>query len=284
MRLPILGVVALLALIPGIARAQCTPAQQRSITDRRYAEARAELQAQLKRAPNDDAAMDCMGRLLLEEGESGDAVDWLEKAVKIDGKSAQHHLGLGSALRAETMKAGPLKMPFLAGRLKKEYELAVALDPTLVDARHGLLQLYAFAPGVMGGSMAKAREQAAEILKLDPMRGHLDYGMLAERGEDFAGAEKEFLAGITVRPDNAVPYNATGSFYRRRARWADATAMYEKALKANPDARSTSIAHYGLGVVHQKNGRAEPAKAEFAAALAANPDNAEAKKALASLK
>jgi len=97
-------------------------------------------------------------------------------------------------------------------------------------------------------------------------------------------AEKEFLAGITVRPDNAVPYNATGSFYRRRERWADATAMYEKALKANPDARSTSIAHYGLGVVHQKNGRAEPAKAEFAAALAANPDNAEAKKALASLK
>jgi len=68
--------------------AQCVPAVQRLITDRKHDEARAAFGVQLKRAPGDDAAMDCMGRLMLEEGESGDAVEWLEKAVKIDGKSA----------------------------------------------------------------------------------------------------------------------------------------------------------------------------------------------------
>jgi cytochrome c-type biogenesis protein CcmH/NrfG len=53
-----------------------------------------------------------MGRLLLEQGESGDAVDWLEKAVKINGKSAQHHLWLGNALGAEGEKASTLRRPY----------------------------------------------------------------------------------------------------------------------------------------------------------------------------
>jgi len=89
------------SLVPVALHAQCVPAVQRLITDRKYDDARADLQAQLKRAPNDDAAMHCMGRVLLEQGESGDAVGWLEKAVKINGKSAQHHLWLGNALGAE---------------------------------------------------------------------------------------------------------------------------------------------------------------------------------------
>jgi hypothetical protein len=46
---------------------------------------------------------------LHEQGASSDAVDWLEKAVKINGQSAQHHQWLGTALRAEAPKANMLK-------------------------------------------------------------------------------------------------------------------------------------------------------------------------------
>ena len=272
------------ALVPVSLHAQCAPAVQRLITDRKYDAARDELLARLKRAPNDNGAMHCMGRLLLEQGESGDAVDWFEKAVKINGLSAQHHLWLGQALGTEGQKASILRRPFLVRRMKAAYEQAVALDPTLVDARRGLVMIYSLAPGAMGGSMSKAREQAAEILKLNPMRGHIAYGTIAERDKDYAGAEKEFVAGVAAMPDSAIPYNATGSFYRRRERWADAIAMYEKALAAKADVVSTSIAHYHLGEIHQQNGRKDQAKAEYQAALTANPKNEDAKKALASLK
>lgn len=272
------------SLLPVTLHAQCGPAVERLISDRKYDDARIELQAQLKRAPDDDAAMDCMGRMLLNQGESGAAVDWLGKAVKINGKSAQHYLWLGNALGAEGEKASTLRRPFLVWRLKAAYEQAVALDPTLVDARRGLVMVYSLAPGVMGGSMPKAREQAAEILKLNPMRGHMAYGMIAEREKNYTSAEKEFLAAVAAMPDSAIPYNAVGAFYRRQMRWADAIAMYEKALKANPDAVSASITHYNLGVIHQQNGRRDQANAEYQAALAANPNNQDAKKALAALK
>lgn len=272
------------SLAPATLRAQCVPAVQRLITDREYEAARTQLQAQLKRAPSDDAAMDCMGRLLLEQGESGDAVDWLEKAVKINGKSAQHQLWLGNALGADAQKASVFSRPFLASRMKSAYEQAVALDPTLVDARRGLVTLYSLAPAAMGGDMVKAREQAAEILKLNAMRGHIAYGTIAERDNNYPGAEKEFLAAIATRPDSAVAYNAMGSFYRRRERWAEATAMYQKTLTAKPSTTSASIAHYNLGLIHQQAGRIDQAKAEYQAALAANPNNGDARKALESLR
>ena len=272
------------ALVPVSLHAQCAPAVQRLITDRKYDAARDELLARLKRAPNDNGAMHCMGRLLLEQGESGDAVDWFEKAVKINGLSAQHHLWLGQALGTEGQKASILRRPFLVRRMKAAYEQAVALDPTLVDARRGLVMIYSLAPGALGGSMSKAREQAAGILKLNPMRGHIAYGTIAERDKDYAGAEKEFVAGVAAMPDSAIPYNATGSFYRRRERWADAIAMYEKALAAKSDVVSASLAHYYLGDIHQQNGRGDQARVEYQAALVANPKNEEAKKALASLR
>lgn len=273
-------------LAPITLHAQCVPAVQRLITGRKYNDARVQLEAQIKRAPNDDAAMHCMGRLLLEQDESSDAIDWFEKAVKINGRSAQHHLWLGLALRAEGGKAGMLRAAGFVGRMKTELEQALVLDPKLVEARYALLQLYAQAPAMMGGSIPKAREQAAELLKLNPIRGHIGDGFIAEQEKDYAAAEKEFLAAIAARPDSDVTYSAAGSFYRRRERWADAISMYEKQLKTMAkDATPSRIsnAHYFLGIVHERSGHRDRAKAEYQAAIAANPKNEDAKKALASL-
>lgn len=276
---------ASLAAIP--LHAQCTSSYQRLISDRKFDAVRAQLDAQIKRAPRDDVAMHCMGRLLLEQNESGDAVDWLDKAVQINGKSAQHHLWLGIALRTEGQKAGMLRAPALIGRMKTELEQALALDPTLVDARYGLLQFYAGAPAMMGGSMTKAREQAAEIAKVNPMRGHIGYGFIADQEKDFAGAEKKYLAAISAKPDSDVAYGAAGGFYRRRERWNDAVGMYEKQLKTMAkDAYPSKVSntHFFLGDAEEKTGHRDKAKSEYQTAIAANPKNEDATKALASLK
>jgi tetratricopeptide (TPR) repeat protein len=273
-------------LAPIALHAQCNAAVQRLVANRQYNDARVQLEAQIKRAPNDDAAMHCMGRLLLEQDESGDAIDWLEKAVKINGRKAQHHLWLGLALRTEGGKAGMLRAPGFMGRMKTELEQALTLDPKLVEARYALLQLYAQAPAMMGGSMPNAREQAAQMLKVNPMRGHIGYAFIADQEKDYPTAEKEYLAAIAARPDSDVTYSAAGGFYRRRERWSDAISMYEKQLKTiAKDAWPTRVsnAHYFLGLAHEKRGHRDRAKAEYQAAIAANAKNEDAKKALASL-
>jgi tetratricopeptide (TPR) repeat protein len=263
-----------------------------------------------------------MGRVYEARGESGKAVDWFEKAVKANDKSAAHHFWLGSALGDEAQKANKLRQPLLARRVKSEFERAVALDPTLVDARVGLTQFYTIAPGFMGGDMNKAREQIAEITKLNPMRGHMQSAWMAQREKDLAAEEREYIAASQAFPDSIVALNQLGSFYRRQKKWPQATATYEQILRAKPDAIGAHLslggvsalsgenlergereikqwlslapkdapmgnyyaAHYWLGMIYAAQGKKDVARSEYESAITVNPKGEEARKALAALK
>ena len=274
------------ACLPAAMQSQCDAEVQRLLNARKFAVARTQLDARLARNDKDDRLLDCRGNVELEAAKADDAVTWLEKAVALNPRSAAHHEALGLALRAVANQANMLEQMRIGPRMKAELEEAIRIDGTLVDARGALLDLFAQAPAAMGGSIDKAREHAAEILKVNAVRGHMGYGRIAEQGKDYATAEKEFLLGIAVGPDSEVAYSAAGGFYRRRERWAEAIAMYRKQLAAMPkDPLLTRVsnAHYNLGLSLQGSGRPDLAKPEFQAALAANPDNANAAKALASL-
>jgi tetratricopeptide (TPR) repeat protein len=224
-----------MTVIPITARAQCAPTVQQLLAERKVDEARSEVDALLRRSPRDDAAMDCMGRVLLEKGKPGDAAEWLEKATKINPQSAQHFLWLAKALGAEGEKASKLRQPFIIRRFKAANERALALDPSLVDARRNLVMFYAMAPGFMGGDMNKAKQHAAEIMKLNPMRGHTANGVITERSGDKVTAEKEFLAAITMAPDSVGTYQSAALFYTRQNRKREAIAMYEKIFSLEPN-------------------------------------------------
>src|SRR6185503_1595694 len=150
-----------------------SPSVATLIDQRKLDEARPQVQAMLAKDKNDANAMFLMGRIFEAEGKSGDAVDWYEKAVKRDETNARYHLGLGNALGTEAQNASKFRQPFLARRVKSEFERAVALDPKMIDAREGLVGFYSQAPGFMGGDMDKAKAQAVEIGKMDKLRGHL---------------------------------------------------------------------------------------------------------------
>jgi len=260
---------------------------QHALNARKFAVARSQLDARLARNDKDDELLDCRGHAELEAGKTEDAVKWFEKAVALNPRSAAHHEGLGLALRALANQASMFEQMRIGPRMKAELEEAVRIDGTLVDARSALLDLFAQAPAAMGGSIDKAREHAAEILKVNAVRGHMGYGRIAEQEKDYATAEKEFLLGIAARPDSEVAYSAAGGFYRRRERWGEAIAMYRKQLAAmpkDPSLTRLSNAHYSLGLSLQGSGRPDLAKPEFQAAVAANPDTANASKALASLR
>ncbi len=269
-----------------VLRSQCGADVQRFLNARKFAVVRAQLDARLSRNDKDDGSIDCRGRAELEAGKANDAVTWLEKAVALNPKSAAHHEGLGLALRAVASQSNMFAQMRIGPRMKAELEEAVQLDRTLIDARNALLDLFAQAPAAMGGSVDNAREQGAEILKVNAVRGHIAYGRIAELEKDYATAEKEYLAAIAARPDSEVAYGAAGGFYRRRERWGDAITMHQKQLAAmpkDPSLTRLSNTHYNLGLALQRSGRPDLAKPEFRAALVANPGNENATKALGSL-
>jgi tetratricopeptide (TPR) repeat protein len=305
------------------ANAQCSPAVQKLVTEQKYDEARAEAQALIAKNASDDVALHCMGRVYVEMDKAGDAAGWFEKAIKANDKVSVHHLWLGNALGDQAQHANKLKLPFLARRVKSEFEKAVELDPTSIDGRHGMIQFYAQAPGVMGGSLDKAKEQAREIEKLNAMRGHVEMAQLLEnKDKDLVGAEREYTAAMTAAPDTVFGYNNLASFYRRQKKYAEGIAVYERLLKARPDAVTTHLnigynlalsgenldrgeheiktwladppkdapavntgfAHYALGMIYERQSKKDAARAEYRSALTFNPKHTDAKKALDALK
>jgi tetratricopeptide (TPR) repeat protein len=314
--------VALIAGLAAAAGAQCNAAIQKLIEDRKYDEARTDMQAVIKKNDKDDVALHCMGRIYAAEDRAGDSQKWFERAVDADDKVAVHHLWLGNAIGTQAQTASKFKQPFMAKRIKSEFEKAVQLDPTLIDARHGLIQFYSQAPGFMGGSMDKAKEQAREIGKLNAWYGHWEMARLLERDKDLNGAEKEFTAAVSAAPDSVAPYLYLGSFHRRQKKWNEAIATYESFLKHKPDAvnvhlniaytlyqsgqdlareeketrlyldkmpadaskQNQAVAHFLLGHVAEKQGKKDVAKSEYQQAVTLNPANNEAKKALEGIK
>ena len=316
--------VATSLLLGGLksAVAECPPAIRALAVDQKYDAARAEVDRLLKANPADDAALSCMGEIYEREGKSGDAVDWYEKAVKANERDPQHHLSLAGALGTEAQKANKLRQPFLARRLKSELERAVALDPNLVDAHEGLRQYYTEAPGIVGGSIDRAKEEAEIIAKLNPLRGHLARASIGRHVGDNALAESEYKAAVAQNPDSLFVAYTLGSFYENQKRWADAAVVYERLLDQRPtellphffygrvsalsgdntergeremrywianapaDAPmlTRSAAHVRLGMILEHEGKRDGARAEYEAALSINPKNVDAKKRLDALK
>lgn len=232
--------------------------------------------------------------------------------------SADCHAWLGNALGSTAQRTNKLKLPFLAKRIKKEFDRTVELDPTNLDGRMGQLQYYMQAPGMFGGSMTKAREQAAEIEKFNTFRGALAYGQLADHEKNAKDAETAYQRAIAVAADSSAGYYGLLSVYIREKRWSEAfgvldrlqvriptdhnallgiarvsylsgeqLAKGEEAAKrwiANPprDASSNqrASAHVRLGNLYEKTTRRELARAEYETALALWPKNDDIRKQL----
>jgi tetratricopeptide (TPR) repeat protein len=315
------GASALLPMRAALAQSPNTSRAVSLFEQGDYPAARTELDAALRQNPNDADALCYTGRIALQQGRSNEAVDWLEKAIRIDDRKAEYHVWLGAALGEEAQRASKFRQPFLAKRVKTEFERAVSLDPRNVAARFGLVQFYAIAPGFMGGGMDKARQQVSELAAISPLQGHVGAAFLALRAKDNAGAEREYEGAIAAAPDSALGYLSLGALYQRLERWNDAFATYDRLLERHPDDMSAHYqigrtaalsgqnldrgeqsiklwlakpprnapratmagAHHRLGQIYEKRGRRDAARAEYEEAVRLNPNNEDAKKSLAAL-
>ena len=222
----------------------------------KYDDAKKLFAERVARDRNDAQALFYMGRIAEETNQFNEAVDWYEKALKLNDTSATYHFWLGSATGELAQRASKLKQPFLARKVKSEFEKASQLDPKMLEPRLGLVNFYVMAPGFMGGSVEKAHGQAAEIKKLHPYRGFYAEAQIASRQKNVAAegkAYEEALAAARVAaPDSLAPWYSLASYYRRNARYDESFALYDSIMKRKPDEIPV---HASYGVVASLSGR-----------------------------
>jgi len=148
------------------------------------------------------AALMGAGHTSIAKREFSVAADSFKKATELDPNSAEAFLWYGNALGQAAATASSFKQAFMAPKMKHAWERAVQLDRCNVEARESLVQFYEQAPGIMGGSMDKARAELAEIKAIDPYRGEVQTANLAQREKDLPGAAAAYEAASKMPADS----------------------------------------------------------------------------------
>jgi tetratricopeptide (TPR) repeat protein len=318
----VLTLVAALMVAPALGSSQTEVERGIALFDQgNHTEAKAVLTPLASGNAPDARAACYLGRIALRADDAKQATEWFETAVRLEPANAEYHLWLGRAYGTRARQAGKLSQIGLAKKTKAEFEKASSLDPDNLDARSSLIDYYLGAPGMLGGSVEKARAQAAEIRRRDEYRGALADARIAEDQKNMAGADRAYQQAIRTRPDSLAARYALGNFYVRTERPDQAFAVFEEILAQKPDETGAlyaigrtgavsgqrldraeaalkeflaappsentpgpAAAHWRLGMVYEKSGKKEQARQEYQQSLALDPKFEEAKKSLAKLK
>jgi tetratricopeptide (TPR) repeat protein len=239
------------------------------------------------------------------------------KAVEQNPKSADAHYWLANAYGSQAQKAGLFGAASLASKTHAEFEKAVELDPNHVQARFGLVEFFAMAPGFMGGSFDKAFEQAAEIKKRDSLMGHRAFAVIYSHQKKPELARKEYVEAVREQPNSAKAHIALGTIIAVEKNYSGAASEFETAVKLEPaympgwfylgraaaeggtnaargeealhkylaytpksDEPSLARAHFWLGALEERAGRKAEAKASYATSLKLNPNQKDVAEAL----
>src|SRR5262245_25249 len=227
------------ALALGTATPLVTAAQQSGVDSavqlyRRHDYAAAAEVLSPASSAGDPAAYYWLGRIALAQYSADEAVRWLEKAVQANDSSSEYHLWLGRAYGTKAEHASLFKRPSLAKRTKAEFEQALALDPQNIDARVDLITYLVEAPGFLGGSRDRAEAMATELRTLNPYRGALAAGTIAESEGNTVGAQTEYRTLMQSYPDSAEPVVRIVTRYQHDRRWGDALALVDSFLARRP--------------------------------------------------
>ena len=257
-------------------------------------------------------------RAALGHGDTDAAIALLEKAVAQTPDNAEAHYVLASAYGTKAVEGGMLAGAKYGGKVLDENQKAAELDPKFVEPRYSLVQVYASAPAMMGGSFDKALEQAKVIQAIDPVVGHRAYAFVYAKQNKPDLAKKEYLDAIREQPTSAKAHSFFGQYLvNNEKNYAAAFTEFEAALKVDPAymaafyhlgrtaaqadsnlARGEASmkkylgytpkpsepplanANYWLGLVYEKEGKKAQAKASYEAALKLNPTLKDAAEAL----
>ena len=197
-----------------------------------YAAAATALNNIVARNANDAEAQFWLARTYYEQKDFDNAATHAERAVEIDPKNSDYHLWLG---RSYGQQADRERSFSLARKVKKEFEEAVRLNPSNLDARRDLEEFELQAPWVVGGNKDDAREQATAIAAIDPVRGHLAlalYDREALKKNDLA--ENEYHQILESKVDRVDAYFEIASFYRSLGKGAEMEPALQAAEKLKP--------------------------------------------------
>jgi len=174
--------------------------------------------------PSDAAAHNLRCRVYFQEQQWDPAIADCEAAVRLDPDNSGFHLWLGRAYGRKAEHASLVASYSLARKVHAEFQTAVQLNSRSIAALADLGEFDASAPLVVGGGTARAEAIVPQLQALDPAAALLLRSRIAESSRNFAQAEGDLKAAISVSSHPADAWMDLAAFYLRRGRIADMVA------------------------------------------------------------
>ncbi len=226
-------ILLIIAVVYGVAQMDSTGI--RLINQKKYSEAQSFFESAVKKNKNDAESHYYLAVALMLQQKHDDAQDEIDEAIDVNENVSRYHLLRGQILGQKAMTANVLSQGLMAPKIKNAFLRASELDPANVEARVALYNYYVIAPGIMGGSIEKAFDQANEVVKLNPFRGYLMlanyYGRVKK---DTVVAEKQLIKAITAEPERGSGYKQLGYLYMNWKRFDEARVQMQKFIETEP--------------------------------------------------
>ena len=310
-----LVILIVLGLFLPVGRAAASPSEM--LAAGRVDDVIASLHAQLEKTPSDAASHNYLCRAYLSLRDWDQAISACERAAFLEPRNSDYHLWLARAYGEKADRSSVFAAMSLARKVRKQFEIAVELNPRNVDARVDLAEFYTNAPGILGGGDDKVRAQASALAAIAPAQAHYVLGRLAEKNKDAGTAEKEYRAAVAASDGNAHDWLNLALFCKHQNRLNEMEEYLQRAVNSptannevmvesaevllragrNPRIAAQFVrryiaseapseksplfhAHYVLGTALEKQGDTQGAAREYRAALAMASNFPAAKEAL----
>jgi tetratricopeptide (TPR) repeat protein len=176
-----------------------------------------------------------------------DAIDAFDQTLKLRGDDAAALYGLGRANMSVSR----------FDHAQRAFERYVQLRPADASGRYALgytLQALQRA--------SDARTEYEKSITLQPLQteSYFQLGLMELEAGDSGGAAKQFEHVLDRAPQHAGVLTGMGRVRFQEKQYAEAAALFEKAIASNPGLRE---AHYYLGLADSRLGRKEDSEKEL---------------------
>ncbi|SDS05409.1 Tetratricopeptide repeat-containing protein [Formosa sp. Hel1_31_208] len=235
-----------LLLIPflGFSQLQTLEDAKQLIEDKQFVKAEQLLTQYVKSNENDTEGIELLGDACGNQKKWDDAITYYEKLTELQPKNADFHYKYGGALGMKALSVSKLRAVGIIGDVKEAFLTAAELDPSHIDTRWALVELYMQLPGIIGGSKSKSLKYANELEALSKVDGYLAKGYIYEYDDEPELAETYYKKAINIG-GSLTCYDKLTNLYEKEKQPKKAIANIEASGKTH----QRNAMHYQIGKV-----------------------------------
>ncbi|NRD21003.1 tetratricopeptide repeat protein [Winogradskyella eckloniae] len=214
------------------------------IAQKEFVKAQTEMTLFLESHPDDLEGLELLGDAYGYQKKWDKAIEQYQKLKQKRPENANYHYKYGGALGMKALSISKIEALGIIGDVKNAFLKAAQLDPTHIETRWALVELYVSLPGIVGGSFSKALMYANQLEELSKVDGYLAKGYVYEYDDEPELAEKNYRLAIEVGGSLTCYEKLTG-FYEDQEQPKKAIENLEEAH----DKHQRNAMHYQIGKV-----------------------------------